>query len=462
MPPESEEIPNDLAGLQQRVRESWVELQKDRQRAIEERASSETFLRKQHEALAAREADLERQQQRMATEIARFDAAIASRMKELEALDTRVVHTYQTLQEVQKLREALSTIPEAEPVDDEEEPAAAHESRPPSQAKATDLTVDDQRLLLAEQFTKLARAQEQWQDAERATVDELEDLAHVLRRRERELDERERDLLQADRRRREDNYDLWQRRLQLDGWRGVLTAHEAWWHTERGRQEAELAEHRARITRRELAVSRLLVKWSEKLRAERNRLRAEVEQWSSARFRLDAATESCDRRQQEALAALKGYAARSLALDETFRQTLDLSDDSATVRHFKLLEKRWLKTFAVRLREIDDRIETARKERRATEALHREQFHRQADLAERTAILLMKSGEQDRERLQMLPDPYARPAPIANTQELASLRAEVERLAFVLLNADWARDKQESDGTTQSTSFHPEVRIRAA
>ena len=491
----SREFQTGSTMTQQRFRESWAELQAERKRAIEERAASEAFLREQHTALQAREADLARRQQRAADEKARFDSTLHARHKELDALDTRVVAAHAALKEAQDQRAALaaSMVPEAEAVTEAELGASVPvpldrrtdrdllawaaqldqreqvlrrdigkvKQREAAVTRAED-AVADQRRVVAEQFARLSIAQERWREAERRTIDDLEDLAHVLRRREREFDDRERDLILADRRRRQENYELWQKRLQLDGWRGVLTSHEAWWQTERNRQEMELAEQRARVTRRELAVGRLLVKWSDKLRGERDRLRAEIERWGQARARFEAAIDSCDQQERAALARVQHYASLSLALDETFRDTLDLTEDSGPARRFKTLRKRWEKLFTDRLRDIDQRIETSKAERQALNAIHRELHERSAEVDERNAASLHRAGEVDRLRHQALPDPYARPAPITNTEELAALRSEVERLAFVLMNVDWPQTPETPDARPLAAPRPPELLARAA
>src|SRR5262249_48639283 len=76
----------------------------------------------------------------------------------------------------------------------------------------------DRRRVLAEQFVQLASARALWQEAEQATVMEMEQLATTLRRRETELDARDQRLTRADARRREDSYELWQLRLRLEAW----------------------------------------------------------------------------------------------------------------------------------------------------------------------------------------------------------------------------------------------------
>lgn len=108
----------------------------------------------------------------------------------------------------------------------------------------------DQRRVLAEQVADLARARAGWQAAERATVEEMEQLARTLRRREAELDARQERLVRADGRRRADGYDLWQLRLRLEAWQSKIVAYEMRWHTEREQMEADLDRREAALARR--------------------------------------------------------------------------------------------------------------------------------------------------------------------------------------------------------------------
>jgi hypothetical protein len=104
--------------------------------------------------------------------------------------------------------------------------------------------------VLAEQFAELAAARAQWQEAERATVAEMEQLAGALRRREGELDARAQRLARADARRREDAYELWQLRLRLEAWQSKIVAYEMRWKAERDRAEADFARREAALLRR--------------------------------------------------------------------------------------------------------------------------------------------------------------------------------------------------------------------
>ena len=130
-----------------------------------------------------------------------------------------------------------------------QERAAAHTLAAAVAGEKADLA--DRRRVLAEQFAQLATARARWQEAERATVEEMESLAHTLRRREGELDAREQRLARADARRRADAYELWQLRLRLEAWQSKVVAYEMRWHTEREQLEADFARREAALADRE-------------------------------------------------------------------------------------------------------------------------------------------------------------------------------------------------------------------
>ncbi len=113
----------------------------------------------------------------------------------------------------------------------------------------------DRRRVLAEQFAQLAAARAQWQEAERATVAEMEHLARTLRRREADLDARDQRLTRADGRRREDAHALWQLRLRLEAWQSKLVAYEMQCHTEREALEADFNRRAAALARHELLLA---------------------------------------------------------------------------------------------------------------------------------------------------------------------------------------------------------------
>ena len=435
---------NAAAALErQRLREAAAELAGQRHRAAEERAASDAYFRRQAEALAARDEDRGRHRRRADAEAARLDADIAAKRAEAEALDARVRHARAALQTLSAASRpaappAAINIPTPVPsvaldraADRDLHAWAAELDAREARLRGGQAVIEaeagalaDGRRLLAEQAALVAAAREQWRQAERHTLAELEDLAHVVRRRERELDQRERAAIQADRRRREDGYALWQARLKLDGWRGVLTAHEAWWQTERGRREAELAAREARLARREEAVGRVLTRGAGELRAEHERLRAELHRWAVSRSRLDMAAAHYDRRRAECLAGLRSYAARALALGEA----------AGAGRRVAVLRRRWERAFDARLGEIDARLQSTAEEGRVLDERYREQHRLTLDAAARNADSLRRAGELDRAALRAEPAPAAAPPGGA---ELAALRAEVERLAFALMDADW-------------------------
>ncbi|MBA4065805.1 MAG: hypothetical protein C0501_19220 [Isosphaera sp.] len=222
-------------------------------RAAAEWAAASRYFAAEAAALAAREADLVARERRAA----RAEADAAGLREEAAALERRVGNARAALADLDARRDRVRAelVPAAWPADlppadrplqqlhlDRERGELAAR-RSALDAESADL--DDGRRLVAEQLAELADARGRWLAAERRTVVELEGLAREVCRREAELDARERRLIRADARRRADVYDLWRRRLELEGWQARLAAREA-----AGREpSAEVAALRAEVER---------------------------------------------------------------------------------------------------------------------------------------------------------------------------------------------------------------------
>ena len=146
--------------------------------------------------------------------------------------------------------------------------------------------LDDRRRVLAEQFALLANARAKWQVVERQTMCEMEQMARELRQREADFDARESRLIHADRRRREDAYDLWQLRMRLEAWQTKLTAFELRSHTDREQLVSDLERRSSDLIRREHDLENTFARWEKARESERERLRAEFEHWAADRERL--------------------------------------------------------------------------------------------------------------------------------------------------------------------------------
>lgn len=254
----------------ERLRAAWADLVAARRRLAADWEATDRYHAERDAALDARAAELDartRAAERLAREVAEL-------REEAAALDARTRAAHEALADLERRRaerDAAALAPR---------PAPAAEL-PPELAVALDRAADrdlsawaadldarearlsadraelaavaarwaaeraefaDRKRVLAEQLGQLAEARERWQAAERATVDELEELARAVRSREQEQDARARHLARADARRREDAYELWQLRLRLEAWQARIAADELRWHGARERLEAERAE----------------------------------------------------------------------------------------------------------------------------------------------------------------------------------------------------------------------------
>ena len=277
----------EVAADRERRRAEWADLETRRARLAAEWEETNKFHAEQAAALDARAAELATREQIDAGARARLQKEIAALRQEGASLDARARSARELVDELERRRAELRAEALA--------PVAGAKVEPPAELKvaldraadrdlgqwAAELderderlrleraavhalfgsvskdkaTLADRRRVLAEQFAQLAAARAQWQEAERATVAEMEQLARTLRRREAELDAREQRLSRADTRRREDAFDLWQLRLRLEAWQSMIVAYEMRWHTERERMEADFARRVDALVHREAALA---------------------------------------------------------------------------------------------------------------------------------------------------------------------------------------------------------------
>lgn len=264
-----------------RLRNAWTALEARQKRLAEEWEETNRFQAEQAAALDARARDLAAREQAEAQALAKLQREVGALREEAAALDTRIRNARQVVEELEQRRaelraEVLAPVAGVEPPQElqvaldraadrdlakwaaelEAREERLKQDRAAVQSFAANVsgekaTLSDRRRVLAEQFTQLAAARAQWQEAERVTVAEIEQLACTLRRREAELDARDQQIIRADVRRREDAYDLWQLRLRLEAWQTKIVAYEMRWHTERAHMEAEFARREAELTRRQ-------------------------------------------------------------------------------------------------------------------------------------------------------------------------------------------------------------------
>jgi chromosome segregation ATPase len=268
------------------LRDAWAELEARQKRLAQEWEEANRFQAEQAAASAARAAELAAREGAEANLRAQLQREVAALREEAAALDARARNAREAVEELEQRRAELraetlaSVAPEAEPPPElkvaldraadrdltkwteelhqretllkQERAALQMHIKVISKEKAE---FADRKRVLAEQFAQLAAARAQWQEAERATVLEMEQLATTLRRREAELDAREARLARADSHRREDAYDLWQLRLRLEAWQSKIVAYELRWHTEREAMEADFSRRESNLARRQALLA---------------------------------------------------------------------------------------------------------------------------------------------------------------------------------------------------------------
>jgi chromosome segregation ATPase len=485
-----------------RLREAWAALDAQRRRAAAEHAEANDFAARQEAALAARAADLAAREQALGGTRAKLDKECAGLRTEVAGLEARAENARAAVEELERRRDQVRAdllgpvvAPDQEPPGElvvaldraadrdltrfaaeldardqqlVEEKAAVGKLKDALDRETTGL--GDRRRVLAEQFTQLAQARAQWQETERRTVLEMEELARGLRRREQDLDARDERLVKAEARRREEAHDLWQMRLRLEAWQSKLTAVERQWHAARERRDAEYGRRAAAMTRREAGVVELFARWERARSDERERLRAELELWADDRTRLARAAGEYDRQARAVLAEVQAHAARALAAEELLAAAGVDAGSRRAARRLAVLRTRWERTFQQKLDALDDRRAAAAADLARVEERYRELHRFLADVVEREGALNTRATRADAETLaRRTPDAPQEAAPPARADgEAAVLRAEFERMAAVLIEAGvpeqpdsqlpWAAEDADAEPATVLAFEYPHNR----
>ncbi len=483
-----------------RLREGWAALDSQRRRATSEWAATADDFVAQQASLAAREKALAMAQAATAAETTALRA-------EAEGLESRIQNARAIITDLERERDRLRAEVQGPvaPADPElppghrvaldraadrdltqwaaeldtrdlqltQEKSALATARAGLARKATDLA--DQRQVLAEQFTLLAAARGRWQETERRTIAEMEELARGLRRREQDLDALEDRLIRVDARRREEAYELWQLRLRLEAWQSKLTAVDREWHAGRELRDTEYARRIRTLAHRETEVEDLLTRWERVRDGERERLRSELRLWTEDRERLGRAAEGYDRQSREVLAELMAHAARAMASEEWAAEAAPDAGTGRTRRRLEVLRKRWEQVFRRKLDEIDSRRAAATADLARLDERYRE-FHRlQVDVIQQQGSLITQEARADAAAvLTTSPsaNTNANPTPQSfgdATGTMVTLRSEFERMAAVLIDAGvpetpdsqlpWAADEQSAG---QNNDILPFSQSRAA
>ena len=440
------------AATRDRLRDAWAAVEVQQQRAAADWGEAERYFAEQTALLDARAAELAKREKDLSDHRARGEAESVGLREEAVALEARVEHARTALAELEAHRdriraELLGTEPpvnvvalpareagdlmerEAALVREKAAVAALKESLERESAELA-----DRKRVLSEQFQLLAAARAQWQAAERQTVIEMEEMARDLKQRETDLDGRERRLIRADARRRDDAYELWQLRLRLEAWQTKLTAFEVRWHHEREQLETDLERRLAAVSRRETEIEETFAKWEKARSAERERLRAELDFWAADRDKMARIAGEVNLQRQLHDAELSTCAARALAAEELAASTVPADGAERMKRRLAVLRKRWERLFDRKVKEIDNRRAEVAAELTALTERYQKLHSLLANVLERESASTSAAAATDLQKATQTTMPV-RPAPIV-IPELEALRAELERVAVFMLDME--------------------------
>jgi pSer/pThr/pTyr-binding forkhead associated (FHA) protein len=300
----------------------------------------------------------------------------------------------------------------------------------------------DQRLHLAEQYQRLVWIEADWQQARVALLDELENAAISLDRREEAVATRERSIepIEAHLRRRRD--ELAQARCQVDACESRLTARESAWENERATLQARLRTREELVKRHREIMANLRRRWSQRRRQETSQMQAEHQRFQEARQQYATLWEECLRRSAALDQEKRAAAEQTLAMEQYRLELVGQSDDAVSVeRALERLRRRWAALAAAAERRLAGERQALEAEAGRLEARSRHIEQQAAEVLAREQQLSKQQtkwehhqamDEEEQARLHQELE-NLRAERVWRDRQLADLRNEVERMAVSLL-----------------------------
>lgn len=399
------------------LQDGWHCLEQDQKRWRERRDREAVALRVRRLGLVEGERKLAKVRSLLLVEKQEWEAAQHTLQGELCGLNTRVLHQRLKLQE--QATNPLSSKPP------EPEQSAEQTITKPTVLRAADLArvaaqLADQRVELVEQWERLARVEQTWQERRDEAINELEMLAERLARDESDLARREVEIQSCERQ-------LQKRQEHLDQLRRDATAahrraevHQQAWESEREHILAE-AGRVHEVARYQLdLLGELRRKWNRRRQQETEALRADRRAVERLRQELADGRQELLRQAQMVDDERRTLLERAMALHE-HRQEAH-TPAGAGKGEAEQLRRRWLTQNAAVLRALKLQRAGLKKE------LDRV-GQSQADLAEQT-------------------DRLAQAQAVCREQEIS---LEQREAALAATQAHLDQQQKRSDGRTQHT-----------
>jgi chromosome segregation ATPase len=456
------------------LRDGWARLRRAQRKWRLRRGAERAAL-----ALRAREVEnaelaLAQQQRQRDHEQAVWEKRRDHLEKELEGLDHRVKNQRLKIVEQQEELQRLATPrrDSADAASRDTTPAPAHEQQPapafPTLAKSPgDVSAGrlreldrlaaelaEQRLLLTEQWERLARTQQRWQDEQVRTAAELETLIQQIQQQDQAVLDREQAHAGAEAALKQKHQELTQLHQQLVGWRARLRSREQAWEGERNRFLADL-RHREELADTNInGLVEVRQRWAQRRRQELARLRGERANCERLRKELAVLREECLQYRSVLEEDKKTLTEKNLALEQFRNEMFARSGDSANAeRRIERLRRRWLSQHAAAVRTLAQDRDTLQTELTALDARYKELEKQasevltaEANLAEKVTAFEHKQALANAKNARMQTElQNAEAQRSLADHELAKVRDEVERIARALLNEPDAPPPQAVD-----------------
>ena len=469
---EQERFHADAHALKERLTRGWELLTDGQKRLVADRQAIDTLLTDERRTLDTRTAELAAETAARAQNQARVETRVEQLLGEIARLDARATASRAAVEKLERDRVALqppaapggpltTVVPYPDRVPLVLTPAAAagellgelavreremvrteasHDAARHELAMRAAVLHDD-RLVLAEQVTMIARARQVWQATECQVVAELEEFARGLGRHELALVSRERQVAAREDAARDRTAELDAARVKLEGWLTLLSGYEAAALADRDRLLAQAVAKRAHLEEWERTLGGLSRKWNDEHDGMTRTLRTEVAGWHAERQRLADAVTALDYERSALADAAAKVAAEAVAAEEAAQSLIDGPAGPQAERRLRVLRSGWERHFKQHARELDARRLAAVAAAEAADERCRELGRRAADAAdrERAAATAERQAEADRLAKGRALDDRAvtlsfEAAKMHHTRrELDQARGEVETLARRLI-----------------------------
>jgi chromosome segregation ATPase len=301
----------------------------------------------------------------------------------------------------------------------------------------------DQRLYLAEQYERLAQAQQQWQENSQAVGTELEAVEQRLGAREMALEKHAQAVAKAGDELHQRAGEIARTQRDLASRSARLAASEASWEGERERLLASLGARENLVERQLAALDDLRERWGKRRKRQVCWLRAQRDMCERLRREGEALRQEWLRRSSILSKDQRALAERALALEQ-YRQhcIARATNPKAAEKRLRRLRRRWAALGVSAERKLTRErksleAQAARLEEQARTLRHdNDQLaDQEAELSTRQPALEQQQLEDRRDQEKMQQELHSlRRQRHSYEQQLEALRQEVERLARALLD----------------------------